>query len=488
MRTMRVAWAVLVSMLVLVGAGCGSGDVSAGGPSAAEELKPGALVYWETVSDPGSDQWEQVEELIRRFPDGEKWLAELEREVESETELTWEDDVKPALGGRLAVAAYGRSMDDLKLVGLMNPDDPDKTLELVEKLRAEDLSEPVIARKVGEWVAISDKESSIDAALTAEGGDALADEESFKAGMEQLPDDALSRIYFDVAAALDAFAGENPEFDRSLRMFGLGELEFAGAWAKARDDGAELAGVLRGEGADKLLGASEPYTSKLLDLVPADAFAFASIQGEGVTAQLEALRGNPLYAMAFREVEDELGVSIQELIGLVDGEVAFYGSPAAPIPALTLLLDAEDPAQARESANRMLRRIAERAGAEVTEDADVTTAVLEGVSLNLTTVENTLVLTTSKSAIEDLRGSGDKLASSDRYKDALDAAGVPDEYTGLLYINLVEAIDLIMGFSSVSGSGIPPELSRNLEPLRSVVSFGEKDGDLGKSLVFVEIE
>jgi hypothetical protein len=35
---------------------------------------------------------------------------------------------------------------------------------------------------------------------------------------------------------------------------------------------------------------------------------------------------------------------------------------------------------------------------------------------------------------------------------------------------------------------VPGEVSRNLEPLRSVVGYGEKDGDSGTSLVFVEIQ
>jgi hypothetical protein len=35
---------------------------------------------------------------------------------------------------------------------------------------------------------------------------------------------------------------------------------------------------------------------------------------------------------------------------------------------------------------------------------------------------------------------------------------------------------------------VPPEVSRNLEPLRSLVAYGDKDGNLVKSLVFVGIE
>ena len=180
-------------------------------------------------------------------------------------------------------------------------------------------------------------------------------------------------------------------------------------------------------------------------------------------------------------------MTVADVLRLFEGEVAFYVAPGAPIPEVTLLLDPDDPAQARDSAERLLRSLAAMAVGEVTEDGDVTTAVFDGFTVNLAVVEGTVVITTTKAAIAGL-GSGDKLTDTDRYKDALEAAGAPDQYTGLLWIDLEEAIALAMGFASVSGESVPSEVSRNLEPLRSVVAYGEKDGDLVKSLVFVGIE
>jgi hypothetical protein len=201
-----------------------------------------------------------------------------------------------------------------------------------------------------------------------------------------------------------------------------------------------------------------------------------------------ALRENPMYGSALKEFEQETGVTVAEVLRLIDGEVAFYAAPGAPIPELTLLVRPDDPAQARESAERLLRALAAMAVGEVTEDGDVTTAVFDGFTVNLGMVDNTLVLTTTKDAIADLGSSGEKLADTDRYKDALETAGAPDQYTGLAWVDLKETVDLIMGFASVSGESVPPEVSRNLEPLRSLVAYGDKDGNLVKSLVFVGIE
>ena len=485
MRTMRLVWAGLVSALVLVAAGCGSENVGAGESAGAELLKPGALVYVDLDSDPESDQWKQVEELVLRFPDGEKWLAELKNEIESGSDITWEE-AHETLGGDSAVAVYASSMTDVKVVALLRPDDVDEALKLIERIKQEEPDDPLVTRRVDDWIAVSDKEESIDTALKAEGGQALSDDEAFQDGMTELPDDALGRVYVDVASAFETL-GSGPEA-QALRMFGLDELDFAGAWAKAHDDGAELAGVAQGEGADKLLGASEEYSSDLLELVPADAFAFISFMGTGIGEQVGALRENPLYGSALEEFEQETGVTVAELLRLIDGEVAFYAAPGAPIPELTLLVRPDDPAQARESAERLLRTVAAMEVGEVTEDGDVTTAAFDDFTVNLGMADDTLVLTTTKDAIADLGSAGEKLADTDRYKDALETAGAPDQYTGLAWVDLEETIDLIMGFASVSGESVPPEVSRNLEPLRSLVAYGDKDGNLVKSLVFVGIE
>ena len=485
---MRAAWITLLATLAFAAAGCGGEDIGAGQASGAEILKAGALVYWEMESDPDSGQWQQAEELLKRFPDGEKWIAELKKELESEEGVTWEGDVKPALGDQVAVAVYAKSMTDVSVVGMTNPEDPEKTVALVKKLdEGETEDGPTFSRVIDDWVVISDKQASIDSALKGEGGQSLADAEGFKNGMAELPEDALSRVYFDPAAALDAFGGADAETTKALRMFGLDKLDFAGAWAKARDDGVELAGAVRGEGADKLLGTGTSYASKLLERVPADAFAFYSIQGAGLTQQFEALSSNPLYSMALRQAESELGIKIDEIVQLFDGEVAFYAAPGAPIPALTLLLEADDPAQARQTADRLLRTLAQREGGEVTEDGGVTTANFDGFTVNLGSLEGALVLTTSKRAIEELASSGEKLADSDRFGKALDAAGAPDDYTGLLYTDLAEAVELAMGYADAAETNVPPEVSSNLKPLRSLVVYGEKDGDLASSLIFLEI-
>jgi hypothetical protein len=486
---MRFVLPAILAALALAMAGCGSENVAAGPASSAGLLKPGPVVYWQTVSDPGSPQWEQAEDLLGKFPDGDRWLAELEKKLVAEKRITWADDVRPALGDVVDVAVYGEpGAAKPSVVGLTNPDDPDKLLALVQKLnRGEE--KPAVTRVVGDWVAISDSQAAIDAALESGGGRSLEDDPEFKAAMEKLPDDALSRFYADPAAAIDVLGSTRKDMRDAFRLLGIDGLDFAAAWAKAKASGVEVAGVLGGEGADRLLGTGDPYSSALVGKVPSDAFAFYTFRGEGVRQGLEQLRSNPLYAMALKGVERELGVSISELTDLFQGEAALYARPGLPIPELTLLLDSDNVEQARASADKALRRIAASAGADVTEDGDVTTAVFEGLPINLTSVDGMVVLTTSKQGIADLEDANvDRLPDSKAYKDALGAADAPAEYTGLAYIDLRQALELIVGYAGISGQNLPENVSRNLEPLESFVAYGTKDGALSKSLAFLEID
>jgi hypothetical protein len=456
---MRAAAVALLVALALV-TGCGGTDVGAGPDSSAGLLKPGALVYWQTVSDPDSGQWEQAEDLLDKFPDGERWIAELKKEIAAEG-VTWEADVKPALGSVVDLAVYPQVGDSPAYVGLTNPDDKDKLLELVRKLNAKS-DAPVVSRVVGDWVALSESQQAIDAALKQEGGQALADDDTFKSALEALPDDALSRVYVDPARAIE-LVGEGPERE-ALDMLGLDGLDFAAAWAKAKEDGAELALAVRGEGADGLLGTGEPYASKLLDKVPDDAFAFLTFQGEGFAGQLEQLRGTPWLAMLLREFEREAGIDLMELATLLDGEVAFFVRRGVPTAEFTLLLDSNDPAAAKRSIEPLLR------------------FVPDTIRITVETLENIVVVSTALDPLQDLRGGTAKLADSDRFKDALDAAGSPEEYTGLAYVDLSEASALIASFTDSE------VVRRNLEPLRSLVAYGSEDGTLSTFLAFLEID
>jgi hypothetical protein len=458
MTPMRAAVALLAAFTLVTA--CGGSNVGAGPASSAGLLKPGAVVYSQTVSDPDSAQWEQAEDLLARFPDGDRWLAQLKRDLQDEG-VTWEEDVKPALGPVVDVAVYGGGgSKSPAVVGLTNPEDKDKLLALVRKLN-EGSGEPAVTRVVGDWVAISDREESIDAALREQGGQTLADDDTFEAALEELPDDALSRVYVDPAGAIE-LVGPGKERD-ALSLLGLDALDFAGAWVKAKEDAAELAVTARGEGADRLFGTGDPYSSELLDKVPADAFAFLSFQGDGLRRQLEAIRGNRLFAKGLRELEREYGIELDEFPRLLDGEVAFYARPGLLMPEFTLLLATTNEAGTKAAVERVLRRAPDQP------------------RLRVSTLDGIVVVSTAPDPLDSLREPGAKLPDADAFEDSLEAAEVPEQYTGLAYVDLTKVAGLIAAFADSDDV-------RNLEPLRSLVAFGTKERDEISARAVLEID
>jgi hypothetical protein len=458
MTPMRAAVALLAALTLATA--CGGSNVGAGPASSAGLLKPGALVYWQTVSDPDSVQWEQAADLLARFPDGDRWLAQLKQELQDEG-VTWDQDVKPALGPVVDVVVYdGGGRKSPAVVGLTNPEDKDKLLALIRKLN-ERSDEPAVTRVVGDWVAISDREESIDAALREQGGRTLADDDTFNAALEGLPDDALSRVYVDPAGAIELVA---PGKERdALSLLGLDALDFAGAWVKTKEDAAELAVTARGEGADRLFGTGDPYSSELLDKVPADAFAFLSFQGDGLRRQLDAIRGNPLFAKGLRELEREYGIELDEVLPLLDGEVALYARPGLP-PEFTLLLATTNEVGTKAAVERVLRRVPDQP------------------RLSVNTLDGIVVVSTAPDPLDGLREAGAKLPDADAFEDALEAAAVAEQYTGLAYVDLTKVAGLIATFADSD------DVRRNLEPLRSLVAFGTKEGDEISARAVLEID
>ena len=83
-------------------AGCG-GRTTARPPAARAPPRSrltSAVVYATINTDVDSDQVDQLEELLAKFPDRERLLAELQKSL-AEDDLSWETDIKPALGETL---------------------------------------------------------------------------------------------------------------------------------------------------------------------------------------------------------------------------------------------------------------------------------------------------------------------------------------------------------------------------------------------------
>ena len=483
---MRRLLPFLVLAALLAGCGSASKTSNTGGsmPAGATLVRAGTLAFVSIDSDTGSDQWQQLDKLAQKFPGRDQAITKFKQQL-SQHGVDYEQDVKPALGPELDVAVVGVSGagtgSSTTTVALTKPDDPAKFKALVAKLNASGSGSKAVYREKDGWFALSDSESTINQAL--EGNAPLADDPAFKAAMDKLPGQALVKVYVD-GQRLNAVAAQSGSSTSSA--LGLDNLKYIAAAATAEDNGVRVSGSSSGAS----LGAGD-FASALMGDVPGDAFAFLDFKGQGTTDQLEKLKSNPQAAPALKQLQQTLGVSLDQLLGLLSGEVAFYARPGAAIPELTIALDPKDESTALSTLDTIAAKIAAMSGGRVESGTQgghpVKTVNLGQFAIHYGSVDGKIVITSGLNGIADY-GQGDHLADSADFKEAKDAAGMPDSTGGVTYIDLKDALPLIEGFAGLAGQSLPSSTTENLRPLRSFLAWTNASGETRSFDAFLEIK
>jgi hypothetical protein len=462
-------------------AGCGSAakTSSRGGsiPAGASVVRAGVVAFVAVDSDTGSIQWKQLDELAQKFPGRDNMVAQLKQKISAQG-VDYDTDVKPALGPELDVAVVSAGNESsTKAVALTKPDDPAKFKALVAKLNAKDSSgDRAVYREVDGWYALSDSQASISRAL--EGNAPLAEDSDFTEAMDKLPGDALAKVYLD-GQQLSAIVPQSSA--SGTAALGLDKLKYIAASASAEDDGVRVHGVTSGGpgGGD--------FASALIGDVPGDAFALLDFDGQGTTDQLEKLKSNPQAAATIAKFEQEYGVTLERVLTLLSGEVAFYARPGAVIPELTLALDPKD----QSAALATLDKLATLSGSPVQPGTQgghpVKTVNLGQLTIHYGSVDGKVLITSGVSGIADY-GQGDHLPDSDDFKHAQDAAGMPDSTGGVMYIDLKDALPLLEGFAGLAGQSLPSSTTENLRPLRSFLAWTNASGETRTFDAFLEIK
>jgi uncharacterized protein DUF3352 len=464
MGSMRVSVAALLAGAVLVVAGCGGGEnVAATGEGAASIAPKSASLYASLDTDLESGQVEQLRELLAKFPDRARLLDQLQKGL-AEEDLSWETDVRPALGDTLDVVVLG--LDDGDTVALLRPADEKKLQELLDKAEGDPVTQTIEG-----WTAIAENDAALERFEAARAEGSLADDDRFREALDGLPDEALAKLYVNGDAATEAAERAGG------KASGTNRLQAFAAALGAESSGIRLDGALQAELADDLT-AAKPYEPTLLDAAPEDALAFVSGHGQG---QIErALRDAPGVLDRLRSM---LGVDTEALSSLFEGEFALWVGAGAPIPEVTLLAEVEDEQRALAAVDKLAAMVpdSQRQTAEV-DGVQAKQIVVEGLPVTYAAFDGRLILTTRAGAIADVRGGGDSLADDADFKQARDDAGLGDTTFGLVYLDLDRLVSLVGGFAAVSGEAVPPEVLRNLEPLGTfLVHAGGEPEDLNLS-------
>lgn len=475
--------APLAAALGLVLAGCGGGGSASEG---ARFAPAGAELFLSVDTDFDSEQWERARALLGRFPDGDRLLRSLLSDLADEG-IDFDRDVRPALGPEVGIVALDLSAD--AFVGFTRP--PDR--EALERLLARAKSD-VATRIVDEWTVVADDEATLDAFEDARADGSLAAEERFEATMAPVAADALARLYVSPEGLTGG--GDLPR--GALAAILGGDASPLAAALVAEEEGVRVEAALRlGERAGFF---GEPYEAGLPDEAPGGVLLYASFDDLG--RSLSALRD------AFAELEPEierdlgrleslLGVSLEEdVFPLLAGEGALYVRAGGLLPEVTLLLEVEDEEEARATLARLVGAIPAGFGVGPPREVEVAgvQAVelpLEGapIALHYATFDGRLVVTTSRDGLADLREEGERLRGDEDFEQALEAAGVPDDTLGFVYLDVRRLASLLLGFAAFGAGGEELDVARrNVEPLRSVVLHGERDGDLVRLQAFLAID
>jgi len=464
----RLALILAVAALAAPAAGCGEKS-SSGAAGAA--VAPAASMFFVSVDTSfDSSNWEAGQALLAKFPDGDRAGGWLMQQLGGKG-VDFEQDVKPALGPETDLVGFELSGHAV-FVGLTQPKDKAKLDALLAKA-----DPPLVSREVDGWTAFSDTEAILDEFERLQKAGTLDGVDAYTKVSGEVAADALVHVYVAPSA--------------------LGSTPLAGALGS---DAPSLAlSLAPQDGAVRVEGAASPasgdffsdeFHADLPSEVPGGVFLYAG--ANDLERQLGALRdmlaeAAPGLERDLGRAEAQLGVSLDEdVFPLFTEESALYVRPGFPIPEVTIVTHVDDEQGALAILDKLSSELAEYySGARVT-SVDVGGVhakelfVNQLFSIYYAAFDGHLVVTTSRQGITDLQGTEDRLADDEAFKDATEAAGMPADTTGFLYVDLAKAVPAVLGLAGAGGKNIPNWVQANLEPLYSLILYGEGDGDVAK--------
>jgi hypothetical protein len=362
--------------------------------------------------------------------------------------------------------------------------------------------EPAASREVDGWQVVAEDEAMLDRFDAARDGPALADSDVFAEAMDGLEDEALVSLFLDpetIAGAAGA-AGAETETEALDAFYPGGAAPAVGATLAAEDEGARAdARLVYSEDVEGAPLASEPYEAELTGRIPGDVLAYVSfndLESAFSAFRDAAAESDPEAERQLGMAEAFLGVSLEEdVLPLLAGEGAVYLRQGAIIPEVTLVTEIEDEAEAMAT----LDQIVQFAGGFEPRLRSPKTVEIDGVearelpvappmSLYYAAFDGLLVVTSSQEGIAALREESDRLSDSEAFDDALDAAGVPGETQGFGYVDLQRAVPLLMGYAAVGDAPLDAEAQGYLDPLQSLVFYGDSDDETASFTLFVGVE
>ena len=475
LRALAVA---LVTGLAVVAAGCGGGSGGASSAGGADIAPASSPLFISVNTDLEGDQITTFRTLLDKFPGSDGLLRMALAELEQK-DVDFEQDVKPALGPELDIVlldlGQGGETSNPEVVALLQPNDPAKLDALLEK---DTDGTPTVKEEVDGWTVLAESQASIDRFKEMRSGGTLADSGRFADAMEGLPDDALARAYVNADAIVKSYQETGAPLSAQAfdQLFPNG-VPSVGATVSAEEGG------LRFQATGKTTQPTDTFEASLPDELPAGALAYVGFNNlaKGVRESLKSAgEANDQFDQQLGQIELVLGLSIdRDVLPLFEQEGAIAVYPAASgsgFPGIQLVVKVDDQEQAVGTIDKVLARAAQfLPGIPTPRSIDIGGVKAKAVEYQGTTIiyagfDGKLVITNAADTIEAMQGSGEKLSDDQTYRSARENADVPGETSGIFYVNLNSAFDVVQSLSEQ-----PPQVQENVEPLDSFLLYSTAD-------------
>src|ERR671916_172000 len=203
-RMRLLAFMASILVCALLAAGC-NGDESSGGAleSSLAYVPPDTPFAVAIDTDVEGDQYQALDEVLGRFPNGDALGRMLQDQIEQGADgVSYEDDVRPLLGNPFVVSAtdpasFVSDSDEEDFVAAIQVDDTDALDSLMEKTEAREDGEvagATVYQDDGTAFAVEDdmvvfaaSRDLLETSLERADGDDHLDVETFERSLEGLP-------------------------------------------------------------------------------------------------------------------------------------------------------------------------------------------------------------------------------------------------------------------------------------------------------------
>jgi hypothetical protein len=350
--------------------------------------------------------------------------------------------LKPSLGPELDLAIFKAGR-----VGFTQPKD--------EKAFLATLGPKYVHARISGWTVFTVNPRLLDLVQHHKGK--LSELPAYRSAVARLPASAVVRAYSRTAVA--GAVGLTQSLPLDLPQVNLKEPNWIGA---ALSSGGKA--VTLEVHAKTKSGPAAQSSADLVSQIPAGAVLALGLGG------IEHVSGKLTVG----------GVDVHQLAAALGGQAIVYVRAGLPFPEVTVASKAKDPEQAVRDVGRLIAKVSKAKKPPVTTTVDGVTLhdlALGAVDIYYGTFDGLFVVSDSTAAISGLRSSGAKLK----------VPGLPDTTNGFLYLDVERGLPAVRAFAKLANQQVPAQVDTYLKPLKTVVAYGTRDGDVQSIFVILQL-